>query len=151
MQLTWYSFHKSLIFTLHCHEKETNVNIITTGLVCLIVGLGVGFIIAWRMQKKRLEAGFNKWTNIKTLNEYGNRLTAEVIDVKRINGTNKFLIKAVYQDPLTDTRYHFKKAVLVKDKSPAFIQRLQRITTVSVLVHHDTTPTNGLFWMERPW
>lgn len=118
---------------------------------CLIVGLIVGFTIAWRKQKKRLEAGFNNWAQVKTLNEYGNRITADVRGIRLINGTNKIQIHAVYEDPFSDISYSFRKTFLVRDTSPAIMQRLQRIQTVRVLVHRDTTPTNGLYWMERPW
>lgn len=117
----------------------------------LIAGFLIGFIIAWRKQKKKLEPGFNKWKKMKALNEYGNRLTADVIDTEPINGTNKVRITAEYYNPITNARYTFQQTFSVKDKSPTFIQRLHRLATVKVLVHPDTAPPNHLFWMERPW
>ena len=127
------------------------MDILIAFCLSLIVDLSVGFIIAWRMQKKRLEPGFNKWTNIKALNENGNRITVEIIDFKPIKGTNKLRIYTEYHNPFTNDRYPFNQTFFVNDLSPTFIQKLRRKTTTSVLIYPDITPPNSLFWMERPW
>ena len=117
----------------------------------LILGFLIGYIIAWRKQKKRLEAGFNHWATVKTANEYGKRIAAEVIEAEPIKGNNTIRIIAEYQDPFTNAKYPFEKTFFKKAISPAFIQKLRRLESVSVLVYVDTTSLNYLFWMERPW
>lgn len=116
-----------------------------------IAGLILGFIIAWIIQKNRLEEGFIKWAEAKIANEYGKRITAEVKNISPIKGTNRFRITAEYHDPFTNAKYPFMKTFLVQANSPAIIQKLRRLESVSVLVYVDTTSKNYLSWMERPW
>ena len=117
----------------------------------LILGFLIGYIIAWRKQKKRLEPGFNKWAEIKAVNEYGHRITAEVIDAKLIKGTDEFSIIAEYYDPFTSARHRFQQAFLVEGKSRAFIQKLLRLENVNVLVYPGAASQISPYWMERPW
>ncbi len=117
----------------------------------IMAGFLIGFSIAWRKQKKKLEPGYNKWAMVRIANEYGKRITAEVLEAEQIIGTNTIRISAEYQDPFTNARYPFVKTFFRQNISPAFIQRLQRLECVTVLVYVYPDSLDYLYWMERPW
>ena len=117
----------------------------------IVASFLIGFSIAWRKQKKKLEPGYNQWAMVRTANEYGKRITAEVLEADPIIGTNTIRISAEYQDPFTNARYPFEKTFFKQNISSTFIQKLHRLECVSVLVYVYPDSRDYLYWMERPW
>jgi hypothetical protein len=120
--------------------------------ISLVIGLIVGFAIAWYMQKTRLEEGYNKWREVKMVNQYGRRIDVPVAQVTRIKGTAKYQIYAEWQNPIKRReKYPFSRTFLLTDNSPTITYRLGSLSSVPLIVYFDEDTQNYWYWMERPW
>ena len=127
------------------------MDILIAVCISIVIGFSIGFAIAWNKQKKRLEKGYNKWIEVKVINQHGIRIIVPVVKAIPIKGTSSYRINAEWQNPTNRKKYFFKKTFLLTDNSPTLIRKLNALESVSVIVYFDGTSQNYWFWMERPW
>jgi len=125
-------------------------------LTAFIVGIGTGWLIRWKSQKKKMDQMKNaveSWETIQIANQSGIRIKAEVTQVRLINrrtepGTTKIEIFASRQfagmyKPLT-----FKGIYIVDNNSQARFQIPDKGDEVKIIfVSNDPS----IYYMERPW